>query len=552
MSQDNFQKYGEKLKEFFGDQYVELAGNHILTLPSNDLEKNMRTLRDKFENVMLLDVCGVDNLMLKNKTADNQKRFESVYHLLNMDNHQRLRVKVSIDDDQKIPSVSTIWKTANWFERESWDMFGINYDGIDQIRLLSHQEFKGHELRKDYQEISETESFQDEELYWKMLLENGRLVDIARNFAGPFRIMAELEGEVIKRSKVETGHHHRGFEKKCEEIYYNNVIPLVERLNCNSGVINGIGWCKAVEELLDLEIPDRAKALRMVLAELARIMDHMICIGTVARELGIFTTFHFCFKQREMICDLFEKYCFSRMGYSATRIGGMAFDITSEWSFHCRDVILSIEKGIKVLDKMLTRSRIWMDRTKVCSISASDAVEWGYTGPCLRSCGVNYDIRKVSPYYYYNDVEFEIPLGVYGDCYDRYLVRMEEMRQSIKIITQILDNMPTGRILVDSEKICLPGKSQVYSGEKLKEHFSLIQNGIMVPPSEIYSSIEATNGELGFYLVSDGSARPYRAKVRAPSFSIYQSLPDVSKNHTSSDIIPIYGLMNIISMELER
>jgi NADH-quinone oxidoreductase subunit C/D len=552
------------LSDKFGSEDVSLHWNNLtLFCEKNNILSTLQSLKDEFGFIMLLDICGVDNSERPTSDYRTGNRFELVYHLLNMEEHIRIRVRVPLSESDEVESVVPIWKGADWFEREAWDMMGVCFKDKKKERLLTHHEFIGHPLRKDYraddnQPLSESLAitFDPDPTVSKEEWRDRDVVNIGPSHPathGTLRIVCEIEGEVIKRSKLEIGYLHRCFEKMCETHMYNQVIPYTDRLNYCSSAMNNIGWCKAVEEMLEIEIPDRAKGMRMVLAELSRIIDHMVAIGTNGVDCGALTSFWFCFEQREKVYELFEKLCGTRLTVSLTRIGGMANDLPLGWVASCLEVVKGVEVAIAELDKMLTQSPIWLSRTRVCPVSANDAVEWGFTGPCLRACGVNYDLRKTNPYYFYSDVDFEIPLGINGDGYDRYLVRMEEMRQSLKIITQVLDNIPTGPICVEDKKISLPEKRDVYTNiEGLMNHFMLIMKGVKPPIGEIYSATEAANGELGFYVISDGSSNPYRVKVRPPCFPIYQSFSEITKDCLIADAVATLGSLNVIAGELDR
>jgi NADH-quinone oxidoreductase subunit C/D len=550
---------------FENNSYSYKFENHVIFSDTKNLLKTMAKLKDELGFNMLLDVCGVDNSERPKEEWSHGFRFEAVYHLLNMDQNERIRVRVPVDVDngEMVPSVMPFWKGADWFEREAWDMYGISFLGRKKERLLTHHEFVGHPLRKDYaadhnQPLSESldihfdadPSITPEEASKREWINIGPSHPATH---GTLRIMAEIEGEVIKRSKLEIGYLHRCFEKMCENHLYNQVIPYTDRLNYCSSPMNNIGWCKAVEDMMGIEIPDRAKALRMVLAELSRVIDHLVCIGAGAVDLGALTSFWFCFEQRERVYELFEKLCGARLTVSLTRIGGMAQELPVGWVTDCLEVVKIISKNIEEVDRLLTKNKIFVERTSVCPVSAESAIQWGYTGPCLRAAGVNYDIRKANPYYFYKDVEFEIPIGQHGDNYDRYLVRMEEMRQSLRIVNQVLHNLPSGPYQSLDKRVCIPPKKEVYTNiEGLMNHFMLIMKGVRPPVGEIYSATEAANGELGFYLISDGGPNPYRVKVRPPCFAIYQSFSEVVQNKMISDAVAELGGMNIIAGELDR
>ncbi|MDO9183811.1 MAG: NADH dehydrogenase (quinone) subunit D [Bacteriovorax sp.] len=564
--QQELSQFSEDLKKSFANNsYSYKFENHVIFTDTKNLLSVMAKLKDDFGFNMLLDVCGVDNSQRPAGEWPHKIRFESVYHILNMDKNERIRVRVPVDvlAGEMVPSVMSFWKGADWFEREAWDMYGISYMGRKKERLLTHHEFVGHPLRKDYaadhnQPLSESldihfdadPSITPEEARKREWINIGPSHPATH---GTLRIMAEIEGEVIKRSRLEIGYLHRCFEKMCENHLYNQVIPYTDRLNYCSSPMNNIGWCKAIEDMMGIEIPDRAKALRMVLAELSRVIDHLVCIGAGAVDLGALTSFWFCFEQRERVYELFEKLCGARLTVSLTRIGGMAQELPVGWVTDCLEVVTIISKNIEEVDRLLTKNKIFVERTKVCPISAENAIQWGYTGPCLRAAGVNYDIRKANPYYFYKDVEFEVPVGHLGDNYDRYLVRMEEMRQSLRIVNQVLHNLPSGPYQSLDKRVCIPPKKEVYTNiEGLMNHFMLIMKGVRPPVGEIYSATEAANGELGFYVISDGGSNPYRVKVRPPCFAIYQSFSEMIQDKMISDAIAELGGMNIIAGELDR
>lgn len=566
MTIDSRPTYSATLISKFGEKdYSYTFDNHVLFATPSTLISVMTKFKDELGFQMLLDVCGVDNTGRPKSEWMHGKRFESVYHILNMENNERVRVRVPVDVDkgETVPSVMPLWKGADWFEREAWDMYGITYENRKKERLLTHHEFVGHPLRKDYdathnQPLSESLDINfdpDPTITHEESLKR-EWINIGPSHPathGTLRIMAEIEGEVIKRSKLEIGYLHRCFEKMCENHLYNQVVPYTDRLNYCSSPMNNIGWCKAIEDMMGVEIPDRAKAMRMVLAELSRVIDHLVCIGAGAVDLGALTSFWFCFEQRERVYELFEKLCGARLTVSLTRIGGMAQELPVGWVTDCLEVVKIIQKNIEEVDRLLTKNPIFLARTDVTPVTAADAIAWGYTGPCLRASGVNYDIRKANPYYFYKDVDFEIPVGHTGTPYDRYLVRMEEMRQSLRIVNQVLANLPSGPVQSLDKRVCIPPKREVYTNiEGLMNHFMLIMKGVRPPVGEIYSATEAANGELGFYVISDGGPNPFRVKCRPPCFAIFQSFNEVVNNKMIADAVSQLGSMNIIAGELDR
>ena len=546
-----------KLQKYLTQNFPEVDyspqhQDHVLVASPTLIHPLLTNLKENYGFIMLLDICGVDHLK-----KNHSKRFECVYHLLNMGEHQRLRLRIPIDIKESLPSITDIWKSADWFEREVWDMFGIEFKDKKKERLLTHKDFVGHPLQKDYDHSHIQKLSSPQEISFENPNQSLRHSIHIEPFnpvtQGILKIALELEGETVKRTQLELGYLHRCFEKICEGLSYNQVIPYTDRLNYCSAAMNSIGWCKSVETLMDIEIPDRAKVIRMIVAELSRVADHILCIETTAIGIGAISHHSLGLRLREQIYRLFEKLCGARITVSLTRIGGMAQDISLPWMKECRNCVNDILKKIIPFERYLTRNSTWLTRTKVCSISAEDAIEWGYTGPCLRACGVNYDIRQDSPYYFYKDIDFEIPLGINGDCYDRYLVRVEEIKQSLKMVLQLLDNLPWGPIMSEDDRVALPDKESVHTDRRsFIKHVDRIQQGIIPPTGEIYSCTEAANGELGFYLISDGSAHPYRVKVRPPCFPILQSLPQTIHDWLLPDAIISLSSMNIVPGELER
>lgn len=390
---------------------------------------------------------------------------------------------------------------------------------------------------------------------------------------GTLHLEVELDGERIVRVTPHLGYLHTGFEKLGEAMLYNQFIVVTDRMNYLSPLSNNFAYVLAVEKLLGIEVPKRCQYLRVILAELTRIMDHMVWLGTHALDIGAFTVFLYCFQQREKIYEIMEATTGARLTVSFTRVGGLMADVPESFEPMVRRFVHDfLTKALPEISTLLTKNRIWIDRTKgVGVISAEDAINGGMTGPCLRGSGVEYDVRKAEPYSSYEDFDFDIPLGVNGDTYDRYLVRMEELRQSCRIIEQALDSLPAGPVQHPDHKVSLPDKSMVYktpdhthpydpvhpygSIEGLIHHFKILMrecHGVAPPPGEVYVATESPNGELGFYIVSDGSGYPYRVRVRAPSFMHYQNLPKMLKGHMVSDIVAVLGSLNVIAGELDR
>jgi NADH-quinone oxidoreductase subunit C/D len=537
------------------------TGDDVLEVDKDSVPAVFQQFKDSGRFDFLMDVTAVDHL---NQMSGRQKRFDIVYHLFSSKTYARLRVKAQVGEGEAIPSISPIYRAANWFEREAYDMFGIHFSGHPNLtRILVHHEFVGHPLRKDYDADHQQHCSSTMPLHFlpdpNFKSEGRQLLPLNIGPSHPathgtLRVMAEVDGETIARANVELGFLHRCFEKMAETHPYNQVIPYTDRLNYCSAPMNNIGYCKAVERLLGVEIPARAQAMRIVLAELSRIIDHFVCIGANAVDLGALTGFFHLFTYREMVYTLFEKLCGARLTVSMTRIGGMAQDAPEGWFDDVLETCKKISEGVDQLDGLLTGNKIWQQRTQgVGKISAEDAIAWGYTGPCLRAAGVGLDLRRAQPYYGYDQLDFKIPVGTTGDVFDRYLVRVAEMRESLKIIEQVCKYMPSGDYTIRDKSIVLPEKSEVYGNiEGLMNHFMLVIKGLRPPVGDLYDATEAANGELGFYLVSDGSGRPYRLKVRPPCFAIYQSFPDQITGGLLADVIAILGSMNLIAGELDR
>ena len=422
---------------------------------------------------------------------------------------------------------------------------------------------------------------------------------------GIIRIVTRLDGEVVKDIDVEIGYLHRGFEKMAETVDYNGVIPYTDRLNYVSPLINNMGYCMAVEKLLGLSVPDRCHYIRVIVSEISRITDHLTCVGAGAMELGAFSVFLYMIKAREYLWELIEMVTGARLTVSYCRVGGVKSDLPEEFGEQCRSALKETRKVIAEADALLTRNRIFVDRMSgTGKISSEDAISYGVTGPFLRGSGVEFDVRKDCPYAVYDRLEFDVPVGTRGDNYDRYLVRMEEMEQSIRIVEQVLRDIPPGPFMANPEtgrpisaaemvdegkmgnilaivdhqavvgptlegaaktqragieagekRVSLPAKEDTYGNiEGLMQHFKLVMHGhgIRPPKGEVYFPVEGANGELGFYVVSDGTSGAYRVRVRPPCFAIMSALPKLLIGDMIADLTPTFGSVNMIGGELDR
>lgn len=371
---------------------------------------------------------------------------------------------------------------------------------------------------------------------------------------GTVRIVLELSGENIVKADVQIGYLHRGFEKMCERGTWAQVFPYADRLNYVSPMLNNVGYALAVEKLCGLEVPVRAQWYRMALGELARICDHLTCTAAMAMELGAFTPFLWWIKAREQIWDILEEETGARLTHSFGRIGGMAKPPTAQFKEMCRGIMPRVLSALAEGERMLVGNRIFIDRTQVGPISAAEAKSLGWTGPSLRASGVPYDVRKAHPYLKYDEVDFDVPVGTRGDSLDRFLCRIAEIRQSARIIDQVLEQMPDeGPVSVDDPRFVLPEKQSVYTTiEGTIAHFKLVMEGAKIPKGEVYSYTEGGNGELGFYLVSDGTGTPWRVRIRPPCFAITQGLEKLVTGAMLSDIVPTFGSLNMIGGECDH
>lgn len=371
---------------------------------------------------------------------------------------------------------------------------------------------------------------------------------------GTIQIVAELSGERVLRTDVHCGFLHRGFEKECESHTWHNLIPYVDRLNYCSALINDFAYCEAVEKLMDIEITPRAKYLRTLLAEYSRIADHLTCIAAALMELGAMTAFLYLVTIRDYIYEHLADLTGARVTYSFGRIGGLANDLPAGWLKRLGEILDEMDTFTGRVHGLVDRNRIFIDRMRnVGVISTAEAVNWGFTGPILRSTGVPRDLRKDTPYLAYAELDFEVPVGIKGDNYDRYYVRMREIDESAHMIRQLMEMLPDGPLCVDDRRCTFPDKQLVYTEiESLINHFKLVMEGPQVPPGEVYSAHEGANGELGFYLVSVGGGVPWKVHCRSPSFVHMGGVHRMLDGYQLADIVPTFGSVNMIGGECDR
>ena len=371
---------------------------------------------------------------------------------------------------------------------------------------------------------------------------------------GVLRLILELDGEVITKATPDLGYLHRGDEKIAENMQYNQFVPYTDRLDYLAPLANNVAYALAVEKLMGWELPPRGKALRVICCEMARISAHLLGLGAFAMDTGAMTVFLYTFTEREKIYNLCEQLTGARFTTSYTRVGGQIRDLPETFVPQLKQFLKDFIPQLKEIDGLLTRNRIFVDRTReVGIISKEQAVGFGLTGPNLRASGVDHDLRKKQPYLDYQNYDFDVPIGEVGDCYDRYLVRLEEMRQSVRILEQVLARLPDGPInVVDGKNILPPKQSVMMKMEELIHHFIIVTQGIEAPPGEVYFGAENPKGELGFYINSRGGGVPHRLKIRAPSFVNLSILPTILPGHMMSDVVAILGSMDFVMGECDR
>ncbi|HYI08060.1 MAG TPA: NADH dehydrogenase (quinone) subunit D [Thermoanaerobaculia bacterium] len=517
---------------------------------------------------MPLDLFGAD---YPNRPRESGGRFDVLYQLYSLQNNERVRLKVRVAENESVPTSVGVFQGYDWYEREVFDMYGIQFAGHPNLRrILTHENFQGHPLRKDY----------DPAQRW--LLTDGGITKIMPKIApqfqhlvadsdfelvtlnlgpshpamhGTLRVVVSLDGETIVGAEQEIGYLHRCFEKMSETHTYQQVIPFTDRLNYCSAVINNVGYCMAVEKMLGIAAPSRADHVRLMLSEFYRIADHIVCIGTNLVDLGALTNFWYLFQPREEIIALAESCSGARLLPSYLRIGGLAVDVPGDFLANAQKIVNMLPKYVDEVEALVMKNRIFRDRVEgVGVLSQADAINFGFTGPCLRATGVPFDVRKASPYLGYETYDWDVPIADGGDTYARFLVRFEEMRQSLRILQQAIDRgLPPGPVMVDNPYVALPPKAKVYNEmESLIYHFKLIMHGIQPPVGETYFQVEGGNGEVGFYLVSDGTKNPYRVRARPPCFPIFEAYGKMITGQTIPDAIATLGSLNIIAGELDH
>jgi NADH-quinone oxidoreductase subunit C/D len=551
-----------------------------LWMPSERLCEILRHLRTDVERPYrtLFDLYVTDERSRTNRQAMPDSDFTVVYHLLSCERNEEIRIKAALTGDYpSIPTITNLWPSADWYEREAWDMFGVTFkDHPNLRRILMPPTWKGHPLRKEHparatemgtfslpieKEEAEDRSLQFHPEEWGMKRSSGDTEFMFLNIGpqhpgthGLLRIVLQLDGEEIVDAVADIGYHHRGAEKMGERQTWHTFIPYTDRIDYLGGVMNNLAYVLGVEKLAGIEVPDRAKVIRVMLSEIFRIASHLVFYGTFAQDVGAMSPVFFTFNDRERIFDIIEAICGGRMHPSWFRIGGVAQDLPEGWDRLIRDFIAYFPRRLAEYDRLVLKNTIFKARTQgVGSYSLDEALEWGVTGPGLRACGLAWDLRKKRPYSGYDQFEFDVPTALHGDCYDRCIIHVEEMRQSLRIIEQCVNNMPAGPYKARHPLTTPPLKEYTMQDiETLITHFLNVSWGPVIPAGEAFSCIEAAKGNNGYYLISDGSAMPYRVRIRTPSFAHMQMLPFISRGVLIPDLLAILGSIDYVLADVDR
>ena len=555
-------------------------GIPTLWLEKGRLPGVLRHLKTELEQPyeMLYDLTAIDERIRDGRPSQPEADFSLVYHLLSFSRNEDLRLKVPLsEDDARMPSVTSVWPAANWYEREVWDMFGIRFEGHPNLRrILMPPTWEGHPLRKDhparatemgrfalpddrYEAETEALKFVPEEWGMRRSTESSdfMFLNLGPNHPsvhGVFRILLQLDGEEIVEAVPDIGWHHRAAEKMGERQSWHTYIPYTDRVDYLGGVMNNLPYVLAVEQLAGIEVPPRAVVIRVMLCELFRIASHLVFYGTFAQDVGALSPVFYMFTDRERVFEIIEAICGFRMHPSWFRIGGVAADLPEGWDEMVREFLRWMPPRLREYERIALDNRILKARTVgVGAYTTEEAVEWGVTGPNLRATGLDWDFRKRRPYSGYDQFEFDVPLAENGDCYDRCVVRAEEIRQSLRIIEQCVDNMPSGDYKSRHPLTTPPLKQRtMHDIETLIHHFLSVSWGPVMPAGESFFNIEGTKGGYAYYLIGDGGTIPYRLRIRTPSFPHLQMLPLISRGVMIPDLIAILGSIDFVMADVDR
>jgi len=569
----------ELIQKFGADTFVVQStadGMPTLWCKADKLIEVLQHLKAEYE--MLYDLFGIDERLRTHRDGQPDSAFTVVYHLLSLKNNCEIRLKVATpENNPEAPSVTAIWPNANWYEREAWDMFGIKFtDHPNLYRLLLPPTWQGHALRKDHPAratemepfsmdeaklIEEQEALRFRPEEWGMQASKDGTEYMFLNLGpnhpsvhGVFRIALQLDGEVVVDAVPDIGYHHRGAEKMGERQSWPSYMPYTDRIDYLGGVMNNLPYCLSVERMAGIDVPDRAKVIRIMLSELFRISSHLVFYGTFAQDVGQMSPVFYMFADRERLFGIIEAITGGRMHPAWFRIGGVAADLPKGWDTMVREFIDAMPKRLDHYEKMAMQNSILKARTiGIGKYSSQEAIDWGVTGPNLRATGVDWDLRKQRPYSGYDQFEFEVPVGDKGDCYERAVMRVEEIRQSLNIVRQCLDNMPEGPYKSDHRLTSPPPKERTMQDiETLIHHFINSSWGPAIPAGEACIPVEATKGLNSYHLISDGGTMSYRTRIRTPSFPHLQQIPLISNGLMIPDLIAIIASIDFVMADVDR
>ncbi len=574
----------EALRETLGGETlpVQPCADEIATVwvPANAAREALRFLkhRSRPRFPMLYDLTAIDERSRSRRDGQPEADFTVLYHLMALEPLREIRIKVALKGDAPtVPTITGLWPTASWYEREVWDLFGIRFDGHPNLRrLIMPPTWEGHPLRKDHParatemgrySLSEQRHIDEEEALrfkpedWGMERQSDESDFMFLNIGpqhpgthGVIRLVLQLDGEEIIDVVPEIGFHHRGAEKMGERQSWHTYIPYTDRVDYLSGVVNNLPYLLAVEKLAGIEVPDRAKIIRVMLCELFRISNHLVWYGTYAQDVGQMSPVFYMFNDRERLLGIIEAICGARMHPNWFRIGGVAADLPDGWDRLVRDFLDYFPPKLREYDGMVMGNGILKARTRgIGAFNTEEAVEWGVTGPALRATGLAWDLRKERPYGGYDQFEFDVPVAHKGDCYDRAVVRVEEMRQSLRIIRQCLENMPSGPYKADHSLTTPPIKDRTMLDiETLITHFLNVSWGPVIPAGEATGCVEGTKGLYSYHVISEKSTIPYRVRIRSSSFPHMQIIPFISRGHTVPDLLAIIGATDFVLADVDR
>jgi NADH-quinone oxidoreductase subunit C/D len=573
----------ELCRRFGGQAITEQStsdGIPTLWTSRNRIEPVLRFLKHEVEKPyrVLYDLTAIDERVRSPGAGGPNSEFTVVYHLLSYERNEDVRIKVALlENDLSAPSVVSIWPSANWYEREVFDMFGISFTGHPRLsRILMPPYWVGHPLRKDHPsratemgpfELTDAEEETDQEIIAIKpgeggVKQPGSDTDFMYLNFGPhhmgthgiLRVRLQMDGEEIVDAAPEIGYHHRAAEKMGERQTWHTYIPYTDRVDYLAGFLNELPYVLAVETLAGIDVPARAQVIRVMLCELFRIANHLVWYGTFAQDLGALSPVFYTFEDREVIFDIIEAISGFRMHPVWFRIGGVAADLPRGWDRLVRRFLDYLPARLKEYDTVIMGNRIVKARTQgVGAYDLDQAIDWGVTGPNLRACGFEWDFRKKRPYSGYDQFDFDVPVACHGDCYDRAVVRVAEMRQSLRIIEQCVKNMPEGPYKSSHTLTTPPVKDRtLHDIETLITHFLGVSWGPVVPPGEAAFGIEAAKGNMTYYLVSDGNLGSYRTRIRTPSFAHLQTLPMLARGVMVSDLVAILGSLDYVMGDCDR